>query len=205
MGGFAGGAGTTEAPPRLDDTPRARPGARWLPTVAVAIVILATTMGGWVLAAALARPAGPPVGFPGVVSVQPLSGWEEAGRQEVGGAPSVRLTRGGGNLDVVAVTPFTGTSEDLAGAYVDRVLRSQLDQLSVSHRTSSVTLDDGLQGLRFTYVGVASGTSQSIEGEVTVVVDAAGNGVVFDGWAPEGLLVYVEGDQHTMVSRAEVA
>jgi hypothetical protein len=68
-----------------------------------------------------------------------------------------------------------------------------------------VLLSGGWRALRFTYVGVASGTSQSIEGEVTVVVGSTGAGVVFDGWAPEGLLSFVEGDLHTMVLRAVVA
>ena len=48
-------------------------------------------------------------------------------------------------------------------------------------------------------------TSQSIEGEVTVVVTPSGHGVVFNGWAPEGLLSFVRGDIHTMVLRAQVS
>jgi hypothetical protein len=206
MGASAGGAGITATPARPDEPPWVgRPHARWWPTSMVAVAILVTTLGGWVAAAALVTPAGPPVGLTGVVSVQPLSGWQDAGRHEVAGAPFVRLTRGGGNLDVVAVVPFSGTNQQLGDAYVDRVLRSQLDRLSVSRRTTSVVLAGGSRALRFTYVGVVSGTSQSIDGEVTVAVGSRGNGVVFDAWAPEGLLSFVEGDQHTMVFRAVVA
>jgi len=58
--------------------------------------------------------------------------------------------------------------------------------------------------VRFSYVGVTSDSSESIEGEVTVVMTSSG-GVVFDGWAPEGLLQYALGDVHTMIDRAVVA
>ena len=201
-----GPPGPTSVPDRPDEAPSAiRRHRRWLPPLAVAGVILLVTMGGWVLAAALAQPAGPPVGFAGVVAVQPLSGWQDAGRDEVAGTRFVRLTRGGGNLDIVAVVPFAQGPRELATGYVDRVLRTQLSQLSVSNRTNTVSLEDGTRGLRFTYVGVATGTSQSIEGEVTAVVTRSGNGVVFDGWAPEGLLVYAQGDLHTMIFRAGVS
>ena len=37
------------------------------------------------------------------------------------------------------------------------------------------------------------------------VVSGSGVGVVFDGWAPSGLLQYALDDINTMVDRAEVA
>ena len=152
---IAGGPGITATPPRPDEPPSSgRHHARWWPTLAVAVALLVTTLGGWVAAAALVAPAGPPVGLAGVVSVQPLTGWLDAGRHDAAGTPFVRLTRGSGNLDVVAVVPFAGTDQQLADAYVDRVLRTQLDRLSVSRRTASVVLADGARALRFTYVGV---------------------------------------------------
>ena len=70
----------------------------WLPAFAVLAVIVLTTVGGFVVAAALAQPAGPPVGFPGLVEVQPLSGWEPADPGSVDGRPFVQLTRGNGTL-----------------------------------------------------------------------------------------------------------
>ena len=166
-------------------------------------VIIALTFGGWAVASMLAKPAGPPVGIPGVVTVQPLSGWQDAGRDAAAGVQSQRLTRGGGNLDVIAVVPYSQTPRALA-EYEATVLEAQHAQLSVSRRFTPVTLANGMLGLRFTYVAVTRGTSQSIEGEVTVVVSPSGSGIVFNGWAPVGLLSYARGDIRTMVFRAQV-
>ena len=96
---------------------------------------------------------------------------------------------------------YGGTARSLATEYEDRVLSRQLSHLSVSSDLSSVRLRQGLVGERFSYIGVTD-TGSSIEGEVTVAVTNAGNGVVFDGWAPEGLLTFVDGDIHTMIDRA---
>ena len=177
----------------------------WRPSLVVVGVLLVFTLGGWIVAAALAEPAGPPVGFRGVVTVQPLSGWQFAGQREVAGAPLVRLTRGGGNLDIVAFQPVAEDDRTLAARYVSSVLRIQLDRLSVSNRFTDVALQDGTRGLRFTYVGVTGETGQSIEGEVTVVFTPTGNAVVFDAWAAEGLFAYAQGDLHTMIARAALS
>ena len=39
---------------------------------------------------------------------------------------------------------------------------------------------------------------------MTVLVSSTGHGVIFDAWAPEGLLQYVRGDVETMEARAEL-
>lgn len=176
----------------------------WLPTLAVLGVILVVVLGGYVTAAALSEPAGPPVSVGGIVTVQPLSGWEVATQASVGGLPFARLTRGNGNLDVVAVPGYRGSASALADEYVIRVLQEQLTRLQVSDDPETVALGSGLVGERFSYVGVTD-TGSSIEGEVTAVVTPAGDGVVFDGWAPEGLLAFVDGDVHTMTDRAVFA
>jgi hypothetical protein len=163
-------------------------------------VIVFVVFGGYVTAAALSEPAGPPVSVGGVVTVQPLTGWQVVNTAAVGGLPALRLTRGVGNLDVVAVVPYGGSARALADDYVDRVLSRQLSHLSVSGELTSVPLRDGLVGERFSYIGVTE-TGSSVEGEVTAVV-TGDNGVVFDGWAPEGLLTFVDGDIHTMIDRA---
>lgn len=194
-----------DPPLRPDLTPLAvRPHRRWLRPLAVVGVIVVVTFGGWAVAALLAKPAGPLVGFPGVVTVQPLSGWQDAGRHDVPGTPFQRLTRGGGNLDVVVVVPYSRPAGNLVEDYVNKVLRNQLSQVSLS-RLTRVTLGNRMAGLRFTYVGVTQSTSQPIEGEVTVVVTPSSQGVVFDGWAPQGLLSFVRDDIHTMVFRAQVS
>jgi hypothetical protein len=168
----------------------------------VAATIAIVVLGGFAIGAALARPAGPPVEVAGVVRIQPLSGWEVAGR--LGDPAGVRLTRGGGNLDVVAV-PFEGDATDLAAWYVREVLEPQADRLSVSREVEHVRLASGLEGARITYVGLFGKALVPIEGEVTAVVSPSGVGAVFDGWGAEGMLRYVVGDVRAMTDEAEVA
>jgi hypothetical protein len=198
---------TREAPPRPDASAWMREGARgrrWWPVFAVAGVVLVTTLGGFVAAAALSDPAGPPVGVPGVVSVQPLSGWEPADPGAVAGRPYVRLTRGSGTLVVVGWGPSSGDASALAREVRDELLGESLEQLSVSDRLTSVALARGAVGQRFTFVGIDADSGGAVEGEVTAVVTPEGQGVVFLGLAPEGLLAFIDGDLHTMVAAAAV-
>jgi hypothetical protein len=195
------GATPTGPPERPDEVPsQQREERRWLPTIAVAAVISFVVFGGYVTAAALSEPAGPPVSVGDVVTIQPLSGWQVVGTGTEAGLPTLRLTRGVGNLDVVAVVPYDGSARALADEYVNRILSQQLSRLSVSHDLGAVSLRAGVTGERFSYIGVTD-TGSSVEGEVTAVVDG-GDGVVFDGWAPEGLLTFVSDDMHTMIRRA---
>jgi hypothetical protein len=198
---------TREAPPRPDASPwmrRGSPDRRWWPALAVAGTALATTLGGFVAAAALSDPAGAPVGVPGVVSVQPLSGWEPAPTSSVADRPSVRITRGSGTLIVVAWGPFRGDAAALAVAVRDDLLEESLDQLSVSDELTPVVLDGGSAGQRSTFVGIDEASAVAVEGEVTAVVSSDGQGIVFVGLAPEGLLAFIDGDLHTMVAAAVV-
>lgn len=176
---------------------------RWLPTLIVFAVIVAVTAGGYVVAALLATPAGPPVGFPGVVSVQPIAGWGSAGSGTAGGRPTVSVSRGNGTLVVVDWGPATDP-RTLAVDVVEAVLRPELSQLSVSDQLEPVTLADGTTGVRFRFVGVDPDSGGSVEGEVTTAVTPSGRGVVFIGLAPEGQLAFVDGDLHTMIDRARV-
>jgi len=139
------------------------------------------------------------------VSVRPVSGWAVVGRGGVAGAPFVRLTRGSGSLDIVEVVPYTSDAQTLALRYVDTVLSTKLSQLSVSKVLGDVRFRSGLVGVRFGYVGVLADTGTSIEGEVTTVVTASDHGVVFDGWAPAGLLPFVRSDIETMIADAVVS
>ena len=177
---------------------------RWLPAFAVLGVVLVATLGGFVAAAALAEPAGPPVSIPGAVSVQPLSGWEPAEPGTVEGRPFVRLTRGSGTLAAIAWGPSPGDAGALAAAVRDDVLGRSLDGLTVSEALTRVTLDRGDGGQRFTFTGVDRDSGTAIEGEVTAVVDDRGQGVAFVGLAPEGLLAFIDGDLHTMIDRSTV-
>jgi hypothetical protein len=173
-----------------------------LATLAIVGVILVVVLGGYVAAAALSEPAGPAVEVPGVLSVRPLSGWVFAGRAASNGFEYVGLTRGSGNL-VAGATSGVSDAAGLADAYVRLELSAQLSQLSVS-RPEDIRLVSGAPGIRFAYVGVVADTGTSIEGEVSVVVTPDGHGVVFDGWAPAGLLSFVRSDIRTMIERAEV-
>jgi hypothetical protein len=198
---------TDAAPPRPDASAwmrRSNPQRRWWPAIAVAGVVVVTTLGGFVASAALSDPAGPPVGVPGVVSVQPLSGWEPADPGAVAGRPFVRLTRGSGTLAVVAWGPFAGDAARLAAEVRDELLGESLERLSVSDQLTGVSLDDGTAGQRFTFVGIDADSGSAVEGEVTAVVSPEGQAVVFVGLAPEGLLAFVDGDLHTMVAAAIV-
>ena len=171
-----------------------------LATVSVLVVMVVVVFGGYVVAGALSQPAGPPVPVAGIVRVLPLSGWEVAERSAE--PPSVRLTRGSGNLDVM-VFPFTGTPVELATEYVEQVLRPQADRLEVSRSVQLVRVGSR-SGVRVAYIGLFRGVQFQIEGQVTAVVSASGRGVVFDGWAPAGLLQYVTGDLQTMIDTAVI-
>lgn len=173
-----------------------------LATAVVGAAIAAVVVGGYAVGGALAGPAGPPVDVAGVVRVQPLSGWEIAKTFEE--PPRVRLTRGGGNLDVVAV-PYEGPAVALAGEYVDAVLEPDARQLSVSRQAEPVTLASGLPGVRIAYVGLFGKAEAPIEGEVTAIVSSSGVGAVFDAWGAEGVLRYAVDDVRTMIDRAEIA
>lgn len=179
--------------------PRTR---RLAPAAAVLIAILATVFGGYAVAALLIEPAGPPVSVGGVVRVQPLSGWEFAGRYAVAGLPAARITRGNGNLDVLATT--AGAPDELARRYVDQVLKPSAPRLEISGGLERVQIGRAAAGARFAYVGVFDRGGSPIEGEVTVLVSSSGHGVIFDAWAPEGLLQFIRGDVETMQARAEL-
>ena len=174
-------------------------------TALVVGVILVVVLGGYVVAAALSEPAGAPIVVAGIVQVQPLTGWAESDTGTVAGVPFAQVTRGSGNLRIAALAGRGGSAERLATDYARIVLSRELSQLSVSKELERVMLDSGIPGVRFAYVGVVADSGTSVEGEVTTVVSPAGNGAVFDGWAPAGLLSFVRSDIDTMVDRAEVA
>lgn len=179
---------------------------RWLPALGVLVALLVVVGGGYVAAGALSEPAGAPTQVSGIVQIQPLSGWSFAGRGRLSptGPEFARLTRGGGSIDVVAYPRAGGTAEALATIYT-RALEGELTRLSVSSHLESVRTTSGLRGVRFSYAGVLPDTSMPIDGEVTVIVGPSGNGAVFDGWAPAGLLSYASGDIGSMIDKAVVA
>lgn len=181
--------------------PRGPAERRWVPAFAVVALIFAVVFGGYVTSAALSKPVGPPVTVGEVVRISPLSGWELARRFD--DPPGIELTRGSGNLDVVAIG-FDGDAASLLREFVSQVLEPGAERLSVSQQIQRVELRSGLTAVRIFYIGVFGRGQTPIEGEVTTVVSASGVGVVFDGWAPAGLLEHVGGDIHEMIETSEI-
>jgi hypothetical protein len=184
---------TLPAPPPVE--------RRVLPVAGVLAVLVAVVFGGYVTAGALSAPPGSPVDVGGIVRVVPLEGWEVAERSPQD--PTARLTRGSGTLDVFA-GPFAGSPQELLREYVAEGLEPQAEQLSVSG-AEPVTLASGDRGARVSYVGSFAGVQTPIEGVVTAIATGSGSGVIFDGWAPFGLLQHVLGDVESMIRNAEVA
>lgn len=196
---------TVQAPRSGEQGDPQRRERRWLPLFGVVAGLLLLVGGGYAAAGVLSEPAGPPIRVAGVVTVQPLSGWSLAGRGRLGtsGPMFARLTRGGGSVDVIAYPGVGGTAGSLAATYT-RELENPLTRLSVSSQLEPVHTAAGLQGVRFSYAGVIRETSTPIDGEVTVIVGPSGNGAIFDGWAPAGLLSYASGDIGSMIQRAVI-
>ncbi len=172
----------------------------WPASVGLVALMFAVAFGGYVVAGEQVAVDAVEI-VPGI-TVQPAPGWEVAAR-EAGEFTLVRLTRGNGNLDVVA-GGFTGDATALFQTFRTQVLEPDAQQLRVSEQTESLRHPSGLEGVRGFYVGVFGDRSQSIEGEVTVFVTPSGVGVIFDAWAGEGALNTVLDDVHAMVESAEM-
>lgn len=183
---------------------------KWLPTLAVFVVIVAVTLGGFFATGdalkdieEVGESAPPPAGTPGIeiapgAQLVPAEGWVQVDPPD---AYTLRLTKGGGYLDVL---PYDSApdAEAMLDHYVTNGLEVQLSQL----QTSPILLFEsgGLSGLRISYVGLSQSQSPAVEGEVTAIVLPEGRGVVFDGWSPQGLLGFVLGDIHQMISGVQV-
>ncbi len=200
--------------PDRPDARAARPLRRWLPTGLVALVISVTVLGGFVVAETLPAPEVRPITLAGALTARPLPGWEVVRREHAtvpspsGGVISgefARLTRGSGALDLLALPGVDVAALELADLYAVEVLASQLERLSVSDRVERITLRNGLQAVRFGYIGSEPSSGAAIEGSVTVTVAPSGNGAVFDGWAFQGQLELIGEELVAMIDGAEVA
>ena len=127
-------------------------------------------------------------------SIAPLPGWEEAQRFE--DPEGVRITQGNGSLDVFGL-PYGGTAEDLYREYIVEALEAQSSQLQSSEVVETFTAG-GRDAVRGSYVGLF-GDLGPVEGEVAALVTADGTGVIFDGWARQGLFVHVSEEVRLMV------
>jgi hypothetical protein len=202
-------------PTRPDASPgTGRPSRRWLPTGLVALVMSVTVLGGFVVAGTLPVPDVRAVALEGVVTIHPLPGWEVARREEVslpsasGGTLAggfTQLTRGNGALDLLALPGVGGGALALADLYAGEVLSHQLERLSATDRIEQILLRNGLEAVRFGYIGSEPRSGSPVEGSVTVAVSPAGNGVIFDGWAFQGQLELIVEELTAMIDGAEVA
>jgi hypothetical protein len=197
------------APPR-PASPKER---KWLPTLAVLIVIAVVSLGGLFVVGEAGETLAEgdpgtdpvvgarPVVILGNASITPLEGWEEAERfQDPDG---VRLTKGAATLDSVGL-PFQGNPEDLFNDYVANVLRSQASQIKTAEQLEIVHLDIGFTAVRGFYFGVFGERNASIEGELTTVLIPGGTGIVFDGWAETGSYRFVRDEVDHMVQGMRV-
>jgi hypothetical protein len=191
----------------------ARPARRWLPTGLVALVMSVTVLGGFVVAGTLPEPDVQTVALGGVVTIHPLPGWEVVHREQIslpsssGGILSgefAQLTRGNGALDLLALPAVGGGALELADLYAHEVLSLQLERLSVSDRIEQILLRNGLEAVRFGYIGSEPRSGSPVEGSVTVAISPAGNGVIFDGWAFQGQLELIVEELTAMIDGAEV-
>jgi hypothetical protein len=192
-------------------TPSSR---RWLPTGLVALVMSVTVLGGFVVAGTLPVPDVQAVELGGVVTIHPLPGWEVVHREEVS-LPSAssgivsgeftQLTRGNGALDLLGFPAVGGGALALADLYAGEVLSHQLERLSVTDRIEQILLRNGLEAVRFGYIGSEPQSGSPVEGSVTVAVSPGGNGVIFDGWAFQGQLELIVEELTAMIDGAEVA
>jgi hypothetical protein len=190
-----------------------RPSRRWVPTGLVALVMSVTVLGGFVVAGTLPEPNAQAIALGGVVTIHSLPGWEVVHREQVtlpsasGGILSgefAQLTRGNGALDLLALPEAGGGALELANLYAGEVLSLQLERLSVSGRIEQILLRNGLEAVRFGYIGSEPQSGSPVEGSVTVAVSPSGNGVVFDGWAFQGQLELIAEELTAMIDRAEV-
>ena len=75
----------------------------------------------------------------------------------------------------------------------------------MTDRIEQILLRNGLEAVRFGYIGSEPRSGSPVEGSVTVAVSPAGNGVVFDGWAFQGQLELIVEELTAMIDGAEVA
>jgi hypothetical protein len=177
-------------PPASAATPARRSGldpATRRQTVIVAAVIAALFYGSQVVNEALPANAqgqvpvapGEPAAISADARITPFLGWVVTPHD---GGNGIRLEKGIVAIDLFSET-FGSSAGDLAGAYLDDVLRPDATQLTTS-ATEVVTTETGTAA-RFAYQGIFQGVDVPIEGEVTAIF-AKGRGVIADAWSRQG-------------------
>jgi ketosteroid isomerase-like protein len=196
------------APAPAAPAPARRPGldpATGRQTIIVAAVIAALFYGSQVVNEALpanaqgqvAATSGVPVAISAVAQITPLSGWVATEHESGNG---IRLEKGIVVIDLFTRT-FGANAGELAGAYLDDVLRPDATQITTSE-TEVVTTETGTAA-RFAYQGIFKSVEVPIEGEVTALF-ASGHGVIADAWTRQGELGELLEEIHAMLGTIEV-
>jgi hypothetical protein len=176
--------------------------------IVVFLVLLFVTLGGFLFVPSGINAVGDstdpdvPIEVSPGVFVTPLQGWEVG--ETVAGTPQhvLRLVKGNGILDVFSIS-FSGTATDLYLAYVNEILSVGATQLQFQEEPEPIQLPSGLLAARGGYSGTFEGVSAPIEGEVTGVLTAIGEGLAFDGWAQQGQYGFVADEVRQMVDTTE--
>jgi len=164
--------------------------------------MLFVSIGGFFFVDTAAQPLGSPeqggggtrVAVVEGVEIELLPGWQEAERFT--DPPGVRLTRGIGSLDAFAID-FAGTPDALFESYFVEALEPQSSQLQRPVTVEPLSIE-GASAVRGPYTG-SFGDLGPVEGEVTALVTPEGTGVVFDGWAHQGLYAQIAEEVRVMV------
>ena len=199
-------------PPPPPPPPKER---KWLPTLGVLLVMVFVSLGGFVFAGeaqqAVGQPEprfGDPVAVVEGLTIRPLESWQVGDPLEITlqgvVLQGVRLSGGAAVLDASAA-PGASDPTGIWNVYVQDYLAAEAEQLRISDQLESFTTDQGIQGVRGSYLGVFPGVASPIEGEVAAIVMPDGLGVIAEGWAPEGQLVSHLEDIRAMTATLEAA
>jgi hypothetical protein len=135
---------------------------------------------------------GDPVPVVEGLTIRPLQSWQVGDPLEIPlqgvVLTGVRLSGGAAFLDVSAA-PGASDPGGIWNVYVQEFVAAEAEQLRVSDQLESFTTDQGIQGVRGSYLGVFPGVASPIEGEVAAIVMPDGLGVIAEGWAPQGQLL----------------
>ena len=196
-------------PPPPPSPPRER---KWLPTFGVLLVMAFVSLGGYVFAgetgAAVAREPrlGDPVQVVEGLTIRPLQSWQAGDPLEINlqdvVLEGVRLSGGAAVLDVSAA-PGASDPAGIWNVYIQGYVAAEAEQLRISEELEPFTTDQGIQGVRGSYLGVFPGVASPIEGEVAAIVMPDGLGVIAEGWAPEGQLLSHLEDIRAMTATLE--
>ena len=186
----ASATAVTAPAPQADATPP-KP-RKWLPTIGVAVIILAMVGGGRVAVGATEEPARV-IQLTGDVSYTTVSGWVPIR----GLNPGLRIGKGDGIFDARPV-PLSGDAAEVWRKYARVLSRgAQLFRTSEQLRIVSIA---GVQAVQGEYVAGFEDLPFPIEGQITTLVSPSGTAVAFDAWAPPGRFASIAGEVTTMVA-----